>query len=284
MSSLTPAGRNAEAVNAAMNDGFVAGGLTMIPSCAAVYAALKTSPSFVTRTNWQSRTALAIMPPLFMFAFTAENKLADKMHEIATESRHSGATVKWAEEQVVLKRNESKRVGTPYNETKHLTELYQKSVKESGVCIVPGDELKFHHRAMNYAADNPIKVLAGIAVPAVATIFYGQTTQEHVQFSVKLLHTRVFGQFATISLLLSVMGFKEYMDQNGRFITQTEADRRVEEMHRVRSELLNRLEYQNALNDARKAELQHAHEEDVEAGVSSTAGEKRKKKKKSHEE
>ena len=71
MSSLTPAERNAEATSAAMWEGSVNGVLTLIPSTAAVYLAMKNSPRFLARTNMQSRTALAIMPALFVFAFTA---------------------------------------------------------------------------------------------------------------------------------------------------------------------------------------------------------------------
>jgi hypothetical protein len=40
-------------------------------------------------TNSQSRTAIAIMPPLFVFAVTAEQKLTHRMHEVASESEHN---------------------------------------------------------------------------------------------------------------------------------------------------------------------------------------------------
>ena len=71
MTSLTPAERNAEATAAAMWEGTVNGVMTLIPSTAAVYLAMKNSPRFLARTNMQSRTALAIMPALFVFAWTA---------------------------------------------------------------------------------------------------------------------------------------------------------------------------------------------------------------------
>eukprot|EP00977_Amphora_coffeiformis_P003330 scaffold618_cov175-Amphora_coffeaeformis.AAC.12 len=69
--SLTPAERNAEATSAAMWEGGVNGLMTLVPSTTAVYLAMKNSPTFFARTNMQSRTALAIMPALFMFAWTA---------------------------------------------------------------------------------------------------------------------------------------------------------------------------------------------------------------------
>lgn len=55
------------------------------------------------------------------------------------------------------------------------------------------------------------------------------------------MHTRIFGQFSVILMLLSLMGFKEYMDRSGKFITEQEADDRVESMRLAREELLARL-------------------------------------------
>ena len=80
-----------------------------------------------------------------------------------------------------------------------LAGLYRKSVENSGVRIVPGDELSLHHKVSNYVASNPLKTLLGLAIPSVGLIFYGRTGKEHLQLSMKLLHTRVFGQFATLS-------------------------------------------------------------------------------------
>ena len=40
-------------------------------------------------TNGQSRTAIAIMPPLFIFAVTSEQKLTHRMHEVAEVNEHN---------------------------------------------------------------------------------------------------------------------------------------------------------------------------------------------------
>jgi len=84
-----------------------------------------------------------------------------------------------------------------------------------------------------------------------------------IDFSVKLLHTRVFGQFATISLLLSVMGFKEFMDRNGKFITQAEADQRVADMKEIRTALLDRLAIEKEHRKEIERQLEEAHNQDV---------------------
>ena len=71
------------------------------------------------------------------------------------------------------------------------------------------------------------------------------------------------GQAAAIGFLLSVMGFKDYMDSNGRFISQEQADGRVREMELVRNELLQRLEEeQQRKADARRL-LMEAQEKDL---------------------
>jgi phosphoribosylformylglycinamidine (FGAM) synthase PurS component len=259
-STLNPKERRDEASSAAAWEGSINALLTLIPSSAAVALAMR-NPGFRMRTNWQSRTALSIMPAFFVFTLTSEQKLSHKMKEIAQESQHNNESVKWAE-QVHNARSKAANESTKERE-QQLSELYRKSVQESGVSIVPGDRLGFHHNVANYTAANPFKVLAAFAVPSVAWIFYGQTGLQHVQFSVKLLHTRVFGQFATISLLLGVMGFKELMDKNGKFITQADADQRVEEMKEVRNSLMARLEADKQNREEIEDGIKQAHEEDV---------------------
>lgn len=147
----------------------------------------------------------------------------------------------------------------------HLTELYQKSVRDSGVNIIPGSQLGIHHKVANYTSDNPVKVLASLAIPSVAYIFYGNTQQAHLSNSIKIMHTRVFGQFATISLLLGVVGFTEFMNKNGKFITQAQADDRVNEMHKVRKALLERLDRQKQLAADLQQGIRQAHVQDLKS-------------------
>jgi phosphoglycolate phosphatase-like HAD superfamily hydrolase len=60
------------------------------------------------------------------------------------------------------------------------------------------------------------------------------------------------------------MGFQDYMSRAGRFITEAEAEERVQEMRRVRESLLERLEYENKKNKAQHDKLVQAHNEVVE--------------------
>ena len=248
-----------EAADDAIAEGLFNALLAAIPSGAAL-ALFMRNPNFVKRTNYQSRTAIFIMPPLFVFGLTSEQRLIHRVHIDHQENRHSKETVQWAEKELAHRKTQR----DDFNETLHLTNLYQQSIEDSGVSIVPGDTLGLHHRMANYAAENPIKVLAGAAVPAVGAILYGNQSKQHLEFSVALLHTRVFGQFTTLALLLGVMGFKEFMDKNGKFITQAEADARVEEMHRVRDQLKARMHHEKEVHDQQQEYLRKAHEEDVQ--------------------
>jgi activator of HSP90 ATPase len=64
----------------------------------------------------------------------------------------------------------------------------------------------------------------------------------------------VFGQGLTLLSLLGIMGFKSYMDHNvGRFLSQDQADARVEEMRNVRE----RINAQLSAQQQHQADLQH---------------------------
>jgi hypothetical protein len=196
------------------------------------------------------------MPPLFAFGFTSENKLIHRMEEVASETEHNIKTVNWAERQKSMSKEDIK-----------LHDLYRQAILDSGVRLVDTPELNSYQKAANYVQSNPFKLIAAIGVPSVAAIFYGQGThgtgKESLQM--QLLHTRVFGQFAVICTLLGVMGMKEVMDRHGRYVTEDEIEKRVQEMESTRTALLSRTEYQDALKhgDAGIQGLKAPHAEKV---------------------
>ncbi|KAL7562265.1 hypothetical protein ACA910_004070 [Epithemia clementina (nom. ined.)] len=304
--SLTPPSRKQEATDDAVREGLISGGMVLVPTLGSLYIAMQ-NKVFLACTNWQSRTAMAIMPALFAFAFTAEMQLHYKMTEIAQETQHSTDTVKWAErhhqqalqnyasgvenqqqqqqqqQQVLLPSQPQLQPQKPpltvAEKEMHLMSLYKRSVEESGVNIVPGNELGVHHRLANFISANPIKSLAVVAVPSVALILYGRSGKEHLQMSIKILHTRVFGQFTTLVLLLSIMGFKDYMNRNGKFITEEEAERRVQEMKLIRQQLSDRLDYEYSVRKDQERSVTQAHEEDERLNsASNSSGQESKKK------
>jgi len=300
MPSLTPVDRNEEVAQSAMQEGLMSGCVALFPCAGGLYAAMK-NPNFVKLTNWQSRTAMVIMPALFIFSLSGEMKLNHRMREMSDETAHAQNTVEWAEQQYQHDNNGTKQpqelnLSTTTNlvvadtkkketEQRELMQLYRRSVKESGggVYIVPGDTLQYHHRAANFVKENPLKLLLAIAVPGVIHIFYGKSGQSHLSFSMKVMHTRLFGQFATLGLLLGIMGFKEFMDNNGKYITELESEERVIEMARMREQLQHKLHYKNQQQEKFQQQLNVAHAQDVKEKNAGGGGTKKKKKNKKKE-
>ncbi|KAL7537269.1 hypothetical protein ACHAWF_005713 [Thalassiosira exigua] len=227
---------------------------------------------------------MVIMPPLFAFAVAAEGKLVHRMHEMANEAEHSKQMAEWSSEHALKEhRKELQRMTTQkilaepgMREEGNLTKSdeeheerilakFRESVVNSGVRVVPGDSLGMHHRAANFFQENPFKMLAALGVPTVLYIFKGREGQKHLQTQMKVMHTRVFGQFAVLSMLLTLMGFKEYMDSSGKFVTEQDVQARVAQMQQSRAELLMRLQ-RDRMEAEMLAEKRHqAHEEDLKA-------------------
>lgn len=204
MASLTPQQRSEEVTDAAMSEGIMNGTMVLLPSIAGVYGAFKTNASFRKFTNWQSRTAIAIMPALFVFALSSEHKLNHRMHEVAEETEHAMKSVEWADRQ--LRRQSRNKT----EDAEKLRAMYRQSVLNSGVNVVP--ELQTHHKIANFVQTNPFKVIASIGVPSVAYIFF-QKEKKQQSLQLRILHTRVFGQAAVLCSLLGTMWVKDRMDR-----------------------------------------------------------------------
>jgi len=224
MASLTPLSRSDEVTGEAMNEGLVNGTMVFVPTLGAMYLALK-NPTFRKITNVQSRTAMVLMPALFAFGFFSENKLINRMEEVAAETENNMKTVAWAEH---VKKISAKDM--------ELHDLYRKSILDTGVRVVP--ELTPFHQAANYVQLNPFKCIAGFGVPAVAMIYYGESRKGHLPQQLKILHTRVFGQATVIATFLGIMALKEMMDRSGHYITDDQVEERVEEMRLTRQRML----------------------------------------------
>jgi hypothetical protein len=237
MASLTPKSRSEEVTGAAMSEGMLNGAMVLIPSMAGLYGAMQNA-KFRKVTNWQSRTAMTIMPALFAFALSSEHKLNHRKHEVAEETEHAMKSVQWAETQ--LRRQNTNKT----KKAAKLREMYRQSILGSGVFLVDTPQLQTHHKAANFIQSNPFKCIAGIGLPAVAYIFMGQSGKEHLSFQLKILHTRVFGQAAIISTLLGIMGLKEMMDRRGKYVTEADIEARVLQMEHTRNNMLERLEYE----------------------------------------
>lgn len=288
MTSLTTKADAEATVWVAMKEGFISGGLTAIPSTLAVYAAMNFSPKFVKATNWQSRTALVIMPPLFAFAASAENKLVHTIHEKAGRKEHSKQMAEWSREHELYEHGKqlqrmstqkilaqpgmrvegnlttiSQQAGHDEEQEEQILAKFRENVVNSGVRVVSGDSLGVQHKIANFWQENPFKILTAVGVPTVFYIFKGREGQKHLQLQSMLMHTRVFGQFAVLTMLLTLMGFKEYMDRSGKFITEEDVQARVAEMQQSRGELLMRLQRDRMEAEKVAEKRRKAHEADL---------------------
>lgn len=237
MASLTPESRREEVTASAFNNGMINGAMMFVPTLGGLWLAMK-NPRFRQLTNAQSRTALAIMPPFFTFGLTSEQQLTNRMHEVASENEHNIETIAWAER----KKNMN-------SEEVQLCQLYRQSILSTGVRLVDTPTLSAYQSTANFVQDNPFKCIAAIGMPSVAYIFHGQGGKDGVveSFQMRLLHTRVFGQFAVICTLLGIMSLKEVMDRYGRYVTEDDIEARIQEMETTRTQLMTRTEYQKAL-------------------------------------
>lgn len=301
--SLNPSSRLDEVADVGLWDGLMSGFCAAIPSGLGVWYGSTRSPTFMKLTNYSSRTALFIMPPLFTFALSSEQKITQRMREMAEEKDHTNRVSEWAEDQeqqqLIKRQAEIRKTNTKryYEQMKgadgttsisseererQLAEIYRLSVEQSGVRIVPGDRLGVHHRIANFWQENPFKVLTAVSVPTIFYIFKGKSTQAHLQLQSMIMHTRVYGQFSVIIMLLSLMGFKGYMDVYGKFVTEMDAQKQVDAIKVARQSLLDRLEMDKE-NEVRIKKLKKRAKEEMEEEKAMKKSLKKGKKKKAKE-
>lgn len=77
--------------------------------------------------------------------------------------------------------------------------------------------MPMHHKVLNYLYDRPFHMVAGLGVPFAGFVLHKNLKMTHLTLSQKIMHSRVFAQAGVLSILLSVMAFRGYMDKRGRF-------------------------------------------------------------------
>jgi hypothetical protein len=129
-----------------------------------LYGAMQNA-TFRRLTNWQSRTAIVVMPALFIFTLTHELKMGHRMKELAEEMEHYIKSVEWADQQ--LRRQEVAKS----KEEQDLRAMYRQSVLNSGIYKIDTPELETHRKLATFVQRNPFKCIAGIGLPVVTCIF-----------------------------------------------------------------------------------------------------------------
>jgi hypothetical protein len=77
--------------------------------------------------------------------------------------------------------------------------------------------MPIHHKVLNAIYDQPFKLIAFLGVPFAGYVLSENMKLKHLTLSQKVMHSRVFAQAGIISILMTTMAFREYMDRHGRF-------------------------------------------------------------------
>ena len=68
---------------------------------------------------------------------------------------------------------------------------------------------------MNYFYVHPFQLIAGTGIPLAVAILNQQLKQPNLKLSQRIMHSRVIAQGGILCILLTTMGFREYMDRRG---------------------------------------------------------------------
>jgi hypothetical protein len=90
--------------------------------------------------------------------------------------------------------------------------LSDEFIKERKVSHLP-----VHHRIMNTLYDHPFLFITCTGGPFAAFVLRQQMQIQHLTISQRVMHSRVIAQAGIISLAMTTMAFREYMDRRGRF-------------------------------------------------------------------
>jgi len=165
------------ASNAAMLYASVAGGISL----AGVFAASKLNPSFNRYMGISAKTSIPVMIALFVGGVKFELKL----HEV--------------------NRNPEK-----YGFVSAAGGYEDKVIPKSSTLSLP-------KRTLNFLHDHPFQLVAALGIPFVGAIASQQMKLTHLTISQRVMHSRVIGQAGVVTIAMSVMAFRDYMDKHGKF-------------------------------------------------------------------
>ncbi len=243
--SLTPESSSKQVTSKALSVGALNGICTLLPTMAIMHQVTVGSlAKHFTINNWtntSARTAMCIMPGLFVFALTSELEMSSLKRQEADRLVRSGA-LSTSEDT-----GEKKMVSTPVSApvldayTSNIDEtrrMWRKEYNDEPVRIV--SRLGFAQRAANFVHEYPFRVIAGVGIPMASAVLFVQTGKgtDHLKFSQKLMHTRVYAQTGAIGLLMGVMMFKTWMDRQGLYMTEAEVRQMLEEERAYKEQYL----------------------------------------------
>jgi len=77
--------------------------------------------------------------------------------------------------------------------------------------------MPIHHVVLNGLYDNTFSFILCAGAPFAAYVLSQQLKLKHLTLSQRVMHSRVFAQAGILTIGLSTLAFREWMDKNGRF-------------------------------------------------------------------
>ena len=77
--------------------------------------------------------------------------------------------------------------------------------------------MPLHHKTLNWLYDHPFAVVGMTGVPLAGYILNQQLQIKHLKLQQRIMHSRIFAQGSILLILVSVMGFRHWMEKHGRF-------------------------------------------------------------------
>jgi len=87
----------------------------------------------------------------------------------------------------------------------------------NAAALKPYESMHLHHKVANWLYDNPFSLIMGLGFPFAGFIYKSQMKHTHLSFSQKIMHARVIAQGGVLTILITTMLFRNWMDQHGRF-------------------------------------------------------------------
>lgn len=82
---------------------------------------------------------------------------------------------------------------------------------------VTPSNMPMHHRVANALYDNTFAVILCTGAPLAGLVLSQQLKLKHLTLSQRIMHSRVYAQAGILTVGLTTLAFREWMDKRGRF-------------------------------------------------------------------
>jgi len=98
-----------------------------------------------------------------------------------------------------------------------LNEVKMKKIDQEESSASRYKVMPIHHKFMNWVYDNPFYCVSALGFPFAGYILKENLKRPDIKLSQKIMQSRVVAQGGVLVILLTTMGFREYMRKRGHF-------------------------------------------------------------------